>query len=432
MVCDEQKNSSLSPVDDQNNVRKDNQDDQVKEIQQSTHESAGSEDIKVLDSQDATHEPKEYTCTTAAASSAAKENDGHSLESNDQDSLPLKSRPECIISSGSVEESNCESVCTGEDKEQSVSSQVISCVQPNNSSVHLNPCLEKEWTSPAVDTNSSPCPDEEQLVQQSHMAIEPSGLSEDGAENLGISSQELNTSEEVLGMLYGEPLSREDSPCEADETNSKTNQVEGTSVAGNESETIKHLEVQSPQLKCSLQMRKRLQPVVILKTLEPGSATNKAYHCAHCQHTTETVDNLIEHHHCSHSLHKFRFCPTCNVYLMSNEQVEKHFCGVTDEASQLSLDSTLKKKKHRHCPYKCNKCMVTFSKLIHYIKHMRTHTGKTPFKCDGCGLYFAQSSSLHRHQRHERNHRGERPYRCLECGKGFKKHSYLSAHKMVH
>ncbi|KAM7382709.1 hypothetical protein PAMP_002428 [Pampus punctatissimus] len=36
---------------------------------------------------------------------------------------------------------------------------------------------------------------------------------------------------------------------------------------------------------------------------------------------------------------------------------------------------------------------------IQYVKHMRAHTGKTPYKCNACGLYFGQNSSLQRHKR---------------------------------
>ncbi|KAM4600362.1 uncharacterized protein ACJ7VT_020300 [Polymixia lowei] len=218
-------------------------------------------------------------------------------------------------------------------------------------------------------------------------------------ENTRESFQEMQTTFEqeqpVLAMLYGEPLSREDSPREADETSeSESNEFEDGSVTRYENESMHHLEVQPAQLKCSVQLRKRLQPIVILKTLEPGNDT-KAYHCAGCQHSAENVDNLIEHHHCSHSLQKFQFCPTCNVYLLNNERPETHLC--TDEALQPSFDSDLQKKSQRR--YKCNSCRHTFPKLYHYIKHMRIHTGKTPYKCSGCSWYFSQSSSLYRHRR---------------------------------
>lgn len=397
-ACDKEKNSSLVPMDGQDkSVKKDDQD---QELQQFALECADSEGIRVFESQDGTQEQKEYTCTMAAAGAAFGENDSHSLEGSNRDSQPFKSRSDYNFCGGSVEDSNCDTAHESEDNEKSVCSQLVSCLQPNNSSININPCLEMECTSPAENTNASSFPEDEQSVQQSHMAIEPPSLSEDVPE-IRQSFQESHTSEEpsMLGMLYGEPLSRADSPCEADETECGTNQVQETSVAGHENESMNRVEVQAPQLKCSEQMRKRLQPVVILTTLEPRNATNKAYHCADCQHTTETVDHIIEHHHYSHSLHKFQFCETCNISLMSNEQAEKHFCGATDEADQLSFDSTLKNKTNRHTLYKCNKCRMTFSKLYHYIKHMRTHTGKTPFKCNGCGYYFAQSSSLHRHQR---------------------------------
>lgn len=285
---------------------------------------------------------------------------------------------------------------------QGVASYLESCLQPNSSSTDINPCLEKEWSSAAENTNATSSPDQQQQQYQSPVALQQGSVDKDVAENARESFEELDTSAEepsVLGMLYGEPLSREDSSCDADETKLDTSWYKHASVARPDRDSVNYSEGQPPQLKSSLQMRKRLQPVVILKMSETVNGTSKSYHCTHCQHTTHNVDHLIEHHHCCHSVHNFQFCKTCNLYLMRNEQAEKHVCCVTKDSPRRFSGSSLPKQRKRHGGHKCIKCGLIFSKIIQYIKHMRTHTGKTPYKCTGCGLYFAQTGSLQRHQR---------------------------------
>lgn len=283
----------------------------------------------------------------------------------------------------------------------SVSNSSESCLQSNISSTDST-CLEKEMSSPGENLNTTSDPHQQKSIHQSPVALEQENLSGDVAENARESFEEMDTPTEgppVLGMLYGEPLSREDSSCDTDETKLDTSQYQDTYVAGPDSNGMNSLERQAPQLKSSVQMRKRLQPVVILKTTESVNGMNNSYHCADCQHTTHNVDRLIEHHHCRHSVYSFQFCKMCNLYLMRNKQAEKHVCGVSKECPRLPSDSNLQKKRHRLGRHKCIRCGLYFSKIFQYIKHMRTHTGKTPYKCNGCGLYFAQSSTLQRHKR---------------------------------
>lgn len=257
-----------------------------------------------------------------------------------------------------------------------VSSSSESSLQTSASETDINSCSEKRWTIP--------------------VSQEPLSPGEDIAENARGSFEELDSAEEhsMSGMLYGEPLSREDSSCDTDETKLISSPFKETTLARAGADS----EGQGSQFKSSVEMRKMLQPVVTLKNLESTNGMNHSYHCAVCQHTTHNMDHLIEHYHCCHSEHNFQFCKTCNVYLMKNEQAEKHLCTLTKKRPRSSSNSALKKPRNHHGRHRCIKCKLAFSKIIHYVKHMRTHTGKTPFRCDACGIYFAQRSTMNRHK----------------------------------
>ncbi|XP_040022211.2 zinc finger protein 1035 [Gasterosteus aculeatus] len=290
-----------------------------------------------------------------------------------------------------------DSALTGDTKEESCFNDIQPGSQSNPLSIGSTTSVEKELTSPVVNTNATSSPDPHQSQQRSPQAVEQGSLNGDVVENE--SFKKLNTSAEEVslsGILFGEPLSREDSSCDADESKLDISPYPDTSLAGPDRDSMNCSEGQAPQLISSTQLRKSLQPVVVLRTSESGNS----YHCADCQHTTYNVNHLIEHHHCSHSLQNFQFCMTCKVYLtVRNEQSEKHVCCVTEDGPLLSSDSRLPKQRKRRGGHSCIKCRLVFSKLTEYIRHMRSHTGKTPYRCNACGLYFTQSGSMQRHKK---------------------------------
>lgn len=259
------------------------------------------------------------------------------------------------------------------------------CLPPDNSSMDGHACVKEDLIeSPAGKSTATSSSDMQLSPQQSPVAQEPEGLNGFVTDNAGAAFEEfapVTDDQSVPGLLYGEPLSREDS-CDTDEFKPD---------ASRDGE----LYVSSTSLNSSLQGKKYMHPVVVIKRAESANAMTNSYQCAICQYSTESVDVLIDHHLCSHSGHNFQLEQTCNVRLMRNEHKDKNF---TCETPQLSQGPFKRKRKH-YKNHMCKKCRLTFPKYVLYVKHMRTHTGKTPYQCNGCGTYFAQNCSLQRHQR---------------------------------
>lgn len=339
---------------------------------------------KLSCSEDGTHELDETTLK--AISSADCKSDMNSVQDcsqNVQSSLHFHSP---------LEDDKCE-IMDPCDKSQDGSGDMESSLQLNDSGMEVNPCRSSESTSPGEQTAKSCFVEHKKSSPSGLMAIEPQSASEN-TEKL---FQERTEERPIVDGSYGEPLSGEDSPLEHDEKSESTQLQESLVTRPENLQSLNHLDAQAVQPESFVHMQKRLQPIVVLKTLEPRDYIKDKYTCAYCKHSSQNVDNLIEHH-CSHTLHKFKFCSTCNIYVL-NDGEEKHSCGITDEGSSISLDTKLKKKKRSLGSYKCNSCGYRFIRYYQYVRHIRTHTGKTPFKCNGCGNYFSQGSSLYKHKR---------------------------------
>lgn len=243
------------------------------------------------------------------------------------------------------------------------------CLQSCSSLRDASPCSEEDARNQVEDTNTCSFPDEQQSQDQSPREAESLGASM-------LFEESKKSSEEPLAVVNCETVSWEKRLSDDDLS---------------QNANVK------PSQSCA-QGRKHLQPVVVVKTLDPSVETSDSYCCTGCPYTTHNIDNLIEHHHNHHILYNVKYCDTCNVYIINREQGEKHLCAAANKSPQLTSSSPCPLKKRKRHSRVCNKCGVKYKRFYQYVAHVRTHTGITPYRCSGCGTYFSQAGSLTRHK----------------------------------
>lgn len=248
------------------------------------------------------------------------------------------------------------------------------CLQSHSSFRDTNPCSEEDARNQVEDTNTCSSPDEQQSQDQSAREAESPGASM-------LFEETKKSTEEPLAVMHCEPMSWEENLSDEDKPKPVLSQNANL----------------KPSQSCA-QVRKHLHPVVVVKSLEPPIEKSDSYCCTGCPYTTHNVDNLIEHHHNHHILYNIQYCGACNVYIINNEQGEKHLCAAANESPQLASSSPCPSKKRKRHSRVCNKCGVKYKKFYQYVAHVRTHTGITPYRCSGCGTYFSQAGSLTRHK----------------------------------
>ncbi|XP_012673349.2 zinc finger protein 1035 [Clupea harengus] len=209
----------------------------------------------------------------------------------------------------------------------------------------------------------------------------------------------------MLGTCNSEPQGILEAQKDNVELSGVVTEQEGnirkTESSLNENES--HHVVKVVRLIDSHNMKRKLDPVVVLDYKEQNDDQVGIYRCTQCSGTADSVNHLIEHHHLQHSKLHFQLCQACGCYLTSCQLAEHHRCEPNERVfpqpgQHWSSEDSQKLTKKANVLHHCRYCPLRFRNFDSFRMHERKHVAKS-FRCHRCGEYYSQTSSLNRHLR---------------------------------
>lgn len=136
-------------------------------------------------------------------------------------------------------------------------------------------------------------------------------------------------------------------------------------------------------------------------------------------------------HICSYCKKEFAFKSALKKHLATHTGIRPFKCDTCDKSfAQFSqLVRHIKIHSGGIKEFKCEYCGREFWEASNYNIHLRIHSGEKPYSCDVCNKKFARKGDV---ILHIRKHTGEKPYKCDICNKTFSRSSNLNTHIQLH
>ncbi|CAH0564686.1 unnamed protein product [Brassicogethes aeneus] len=148
----------------------------------------------------------------------------------------------------------------------------------------------------------------------------------------------------------------------------------------------------------------------------------KTYKCPVCFKAFKTKLNLSKHKP-THSEERPFKCKICDKAFKKTIILKKHILIHQRKSKILNINIQEDCNKNMSCII-CNK---TFSNIIDYTDHQKSHTDVNTFKCPICDLSFKRKQNVTNHMM---IHSEERPFKCDTCENSYKSKNGLRMHKM--
>ncbi|XP_075994952.1 uncharacterized protein LOC142989353 [Genypterus blacodes] len=179
---------------------------------------------------------------------------------------------------------------------------------------------------------------------------------------------------------------------------------------------------------------------------EPGSHLQPLSEDEELESETETAKSdeqmslLHEHSRVSGDAATSLSCFVCRKSFARKDSLQRHMRNHTGETPyscsvcRRSFRQRESLMAHISChseerPFSCSICQKRFKLSQTATRHMKSHAGEKPFSCSVCGNAFARKENLIGHMR---LHSGEKPFSCKVCHKRFRWRQNILSHMRVH